>query len=76
MDVELSTYSDLDGALVETSSVQRMATGRGFGEGHALKLGDPPRNGRATFAYGEEQSPGQAHIIWRRIGSHDIFRRP
>ena len=33
-------------------------------------------NGRATFAYGEEQRPGQAHIIWRRIGSHDIFRRP
>ncbi len=33
-------------------------------------------NGRATFAYGEEQSPGQAHVIWRRIGSHDIFRRP
>ena len=33
-------------------------------------------NGRATFAYGEERSAGQAHIIWRRIGSHDIFRRP
>ena len=33
-------------------------------------------NGRATFAYGEEQSAGQAHIIWRRIGGHDIFRRP
>ena len=33
-------------------------------------------NGRATFAYGAEQSPGQAHIVWRRIGSHDIFRRP
>ena len=24
----------------------------------------------------EEQNPGQAHIVWRRIGSHDIFRRP
>ena len=33
-------------------------------------------NGRATFAYGEEQSPAQGHIIRRRIGSHDIFRRP
>ena len=33
-------------------------------------------NGRATFAYGEEQTRGQAHIIWRRIGSHDIFRLP
>ncbi|MBA4179944.1 MAG: hypothetical protein C0506_05080 [Anaerolinea sp.] len=33
-------------------------------------------DGRATFEYGEEVIPGQAHIIWRRIGSHDIFRNP
>ena len=33
-------------------------------------------NGRATFAYGEEQVPGRTHIVWRRIGSHDVFRRP
>ena len=42
MDVELSTYSYLDGALVETSFVQRMATGLGFGEGHTLQLGEHP----------------------------------
>jgi hypothetical protein len=34
------------------------------------------RDGRATFEYGEEVLPGQAHIIWRRIGSHGIFRNP
>lgn len=28
-------------------------------------------NGRATYACGGEQSRAQAHIIWRRIGSHD-----
>ncbi len=33
-------------------------------------------DGRATFEYGDEVIPGQPHIIWRRIGSHEIFRRP
>ena len=30
-------------------------------------------NGRATWEYGEEVRPGERHIIWRRIGTHDIF---
>lgn len=33
-------------------------------------------DGRATFAYGEEVKPGEAHIIWRRVGTHDIFKQP
>ena len=33
-------------------------------------------DGRATFQYGRDGIPGQPHIIWRRIGSHDIFRNP
>ena len=33
-------------------------------------------NGRATFNYGEARLPGHPHIVWRRIGSHDILRRP
>jgi hypothetical protein len=33
-------------------------------------------DGRATFEYGDEAHPGQAHIIWRRVGIHLIFRRP
>jgi hypothetical protein len=33
-------------------------------------------NGRATFAYGAEVTPGETHIIWRRVGTHDIFKRP
>jgi hypothetical protein len=32
-------------------------------------------DGRATFEYGEEID-GQPHIVWRRVGTHDIFRRP
>jgi hypothetical protein len=33
-------------------------------------------DGRATFQYGAEVLPGEPHIIWRRIGTHDIFRAP
>ncbi len=30
-------------------------------------------DGRATFRYGESIHPGDPHIIWQRIGSHDIL---
>jgi hypothetical protein len=33
-------------------------------------------DGRATFQYGDEVHAGQAHIVWRRVGTHSIFRRP
>ncbi len=33
-------------------------------------------DGRATWQYGQEQVPGEMHIIWRRIGTHEIFNRP
>lgn len=33
-------------------------------------------DGRATFAFGESLKPGEAHVIWRRVGSHDIDRAP
>jgi hypothetical protein len=33
-------------------------------------------DGRATFEYGPEARSGDVHIIWRRIGTHDIFREP
>jgi len=33
-------------------------------------------NGRATFQYGDEVTSGEAHIIWRRIGTHDILKEP
>lgn len=32
--------------------------------------------GRATWQYGEEVHPGSAHVIWRRIGTHDILTGP
>jgi hypothetical protein len=33
-------------------------------------------DGRATWQYGEELKPGLPHIIWRRIGTHDVLTRP
>ena len=33
-------------------------------------------DGRATFSYGAEVIPGQPHIVWRHVGTHDILRRP
>ena len=33
-------------------------------------------DGRATFEYGDEQRPGETHVYWRRIGTHDIFKNP
>jgi hypothetical protein len=32
-------------------------------------------DGRATFAYGTERVSGESHIIWRRVGGHEIFKR-
>ncbi|MGW4758501.1 hypothetical protein [Streptomyces chartreusis] len=33
-------------------------------------------NGRATWQYGPEIVIGAQHIIWRRIGTHDILTGP
>lgn len=33
-------------------------------------------DGRATFSYGSPQRVGEPHIIWRRIGTHEVFRYP
>lgn len=33
-------------------------------------------DGRATFQYGENQLPGEPHIIWRRVGTHSVFGSP
>lgn len=33
-------------------------------------------DGRATFQYGESVRAGEPHIVWRRVGTHSIFRQP
>jgi hypothetical protein len=33
-------------------------------------------DGRVTFEYGPAIHPGEHHVIWRRIGGHEIFDNP
>jgi len=33
-------------------------------------------DGRATFEYGASVKEGHPHVRWRRVGTHDIFKRP
>jgi hypothetical protein len=33
-------------------------------------------DGRATWQYGDQLIADEPHIIWRRVGTHDIFRMP
>jgi len=65
--------------------VDDMKTGQGFRPGLRVKrVRKEPGvwemtwapDGRATFHYGTEIRPGEPHVIWRRVGTHDIFNRP
>ena len=33
-------------------------------------------DGRATFSFGNEVTKGEAHVIWRRVGTHAILGQP
>ncbi len=33
-------------------------------------------DGRATFEYGDEVTQGQPHVVWRRVGTHAVFKQP
>ena len=33
-------------------------------------------NGRATWSYGAQRIQGAQHIVWHRIGTHDILTGP
>jgi hypothetical protein len=33
-------------------------------------------DGRATWHYGSEVEPGIPHVVWRRVGTHDVLRDP
>lgn len=59
--------------------------GRGFRKGLRVKRVQGTQDvweltfspdGRATWAYGDEVRPGEPHVVWRRIGTHDVLRRP
>jgi hypothetical protein len=65
--------------------VDDLKTGRGFRPGLRVKRVRGTADiwemtwaddGRATWQYGPELTPGEPHIIWRRIGTHSILDRP
>jgi hypothetical protein len=65
--------------------VDDLRSGRGFRPGLRVKRVQSTAdvwemtwapNGRATWQYGDERKPGEQHVVWRRIGTHDIFREP
>jgi hypothetical protein len=33
-------------------------------------------DGRATFEYGKPRTPGATHVVWRRVGTHAVFKQP
>lgn len=33
-------------------------------------------DGRATFGYGPPRLGGNPHVVWRRVGTHDVLRDP
>ncbi len=45
------------------------------GAGQIMEMTLSP-DGRATWQFGAEVMVGEAHVVWRRIGTHDIFRSP
>ncbi len=65
--------------------VDDLERGRGFRKGLRVKgvQGSPgiyeltwADDGRATFQYGESPAKGEPHVIWRRIGTHSVLRKP
>ncbi len=63
--------------------VADLRAGRGFRSGLRVKgvRGAPgvyelawAPDGRATFSYGRSVVGDEPHVIWRRIGTHDILR--
>ena len=32
-------------------------------------------DGRATFEYGSEVTEGETHVVWRRVGTHAVFKQ-
>ena len=65
--------------------VDDLRAGRGFRRGLRVKgvRGSPgiyevtwAPDGRATFSYGHSLVGDEPHVIWRRIGTHEILREP
>jgi len=65
--------------------VADLSAGRGFRPGLRVKgvQGHPgvfeltwSDDGRATFSFGRSIRETEPHVIWRRVGTHDVLRNP
>lgn len=65
--------------------IEDLRRGRGFRPGLRVRgiQGAPgifemtwAPDGRATFEYGDPIRPGEAHVVWRRVGTHAILANP
>jgi hypothetical protein len=68
-----------------TEMVEDLRVGQGFRQGLRVKGVQRKRgvyemtwapDGRATFEIGKSLKDDEPHIIWRRIGGHDILDHP
>lgn len=75
-----------DQQLLFVAAVEKFVTdlkaGRGFRKGLRVEgvQGSPglyemtwADNGRATFSYGEAKRNRETHVIWHRVGTHDVL---
>lgn len=62
--------------------VEDLERGKGFRKGLRVKgvQGSPgvfemtwADDGCATFSYGDSIREGEAHIVWRRVGTHEVI---
>lgn len=65
--------------------VEDLQSGRGFRKGLRVKGVQGAAglfemtwadDGRATFEYGHPVREGDLHVVWRRIGTREIFKEP
>jgi hypothetical protein len=65
--------------------IEDLRRGRGFRPGLRVRGIEGARgifevtwapDGRATFHYGEPIHEGEAHVVWRRVGTHAILANP
>jgi len=71
--------------VVVSQFVEDLRAGKGFRKGLRVKGVKGAAgifemtwadDGRATFEYREGVREGEAHILWRRVGTHSIFDQP
>jgi hypothetical protein len=88
----LKDWADLDPAdktrfktVVRERFVPDLDSGRGFRPGLRVKRVEGTAevwemtfapDGRATWQYAPDSQPNYPHVVWRRIGTHDVFRSP